>query len=65
MITPNALPNGSRLHVFDMDGTLLRSTATIELARHLGHLDRGQFGRRCEGGGRGGGQGACGVQPHV
>lgn len=42
MITPNARPNGSRLHVFDMDGTLLRSTATIELARHLGHLDRGQ-----------------------
>jgi len=30
------------LHVFDMDGTLLRSTATIELARHLGHLEGGQ-----------------------
>lgn len=30
------------LHVFDMDGTLLRSTATIELARHLGQLDEGQ-----------------------
>jgi phosphoserine phosphatase len=25
-----------------MDGTLLRSTATIELARHLGHLEGGQ-----------------------
>ncbi|SDR31061.1 phosphoserine phosphatase [Arthrobacter crystallopoietes] len=30
------------LHVFDMDGTLLRSTATIELARSLGHLEGGQ-----------------------
>jgi phosphoserine phosphatase len=30
------------LHVFDMDGTLLRSTATIELARHLGQLEGGQ-----------------------
>lgn len=32
----------SCLHVFDMDGTLLRSTATIELARQLGRLDTGQ-----------------------
>jgi len=29
------------LHVFDMDGTLLRGTATIELARQLGQLDTG------------------------
>ncbi|GAB6987517.1 HAD family hydrolase [Nocardioides pyridinolyticus] len=29
------------LHVFDMDGTLLRSTATIELARQLGQLEAG------------------------
>lgn len=28
--------HGRRLHVFDMDGTLLRGTATIELARHFG-----------------------------
>ncbi|GAA4555513.1 HAD-IB family phosphatase [Pseudonocardia xishanensis] len=26
----------SRLHVFDMDGTLLRSAATVELSRYLG-----------------------------
>ena len=31
----------SCLHVFDMDGTLLRGTATIELARQLGQLDAG------------------------
>lgn len=30
------------LHVFDMDGTLLRSTATIELARQAGRLEAGQ-----------------------
>lgn len=30
------------LHVFDMDGTLLRSTATIELARQMGQLEAGQ-----------------------
>ncbi|MDK3016845.1 HAD family hydrolase [Pseudodonghicola flavimaris] len=30
------------LHVFDMDGTLLRSTATIELARQMGRLDIGE-----------------------
>jgi phosphoserine phosphatase len=30
-----------RLHVFDMDGTLLRGAATIELARHFGQLDAG------------------------
>lgn len=29
------------LHVFDMDGTLLRSTAAIELARQLGRLEDG------------------------
>lgn len=29
------------LHVFDMDGTLLRSTATVELARQLGKLEEG------------------------
>lgn len=29
------------LHVFDMDGTLLRSTATIELARQMGQLEAG------------------------
>ncbi|MEK6438210.1 HAD family hydrolase [Pseudonocardia sp. T1-2H] len=28
--------HGRRLHVFDMDGTLLRGAATIELARHFG-----------------------------
>ncbi|WP_317451425.1 HAD family hydrolase [Gordonia jinghuaiqii] len=32
---------GRRLHVFDMDGTLLRGAATIELARHFGQLTRG------------------------
>jgi len=31
----------SRLHVFDMDGTLLRGSATIELARQLGQLEAG------------------------
>lgn len=30
------------LHVFDMDGTLLRSTATVELARQMGRLEAGQ-----------------------
>jgi phosphoserine phosphatase len=30
------------LHVFDMDGTILRSTATIELARQMGQLEAGQ-----------------------
>ncbi|MET8183662.1 HAD-IB family phosphatase [Streptomyces sp. NPDC005336] len=30
------------LHVFDMDGTLLRSTATIELARQMGQLKAGR-----------------------
>lgn len=30
------------LHVFDMDGTLLRSTATIELARQMGQPKAGQ-----------------------
>ena len=31
-----ATGSGRSLHVFDMDGTLLRSTAVIELARHFG-----------------------------
>lgn len=31
----------SCLHVFDMDGTLLRSTATVELARQMGQLEAG------------------------
>lgn len=39
----NALsPTASRLHVFDMDGTLLRGTATIELTRQLGRLEVGE-----------------------
>ncbi|MCW0216437.1 MAG: HAD-IB family phosphatase [Pseudonocardia sp.] len=29
----------TRLHVFDMDGTLLRGAATVELSRHLGTYD--------------------------
>lgn len=33
---------GTRLHVFDMDGTLLRGTATIELARQMGQLEAGE-----------------------
>lgn len=32
----------SRLHVFDLDGTLLRGTASIELARQMGRLDAGE-----------------------
>lgn len=32
----------SRIHVFDMDGTLLRGTATIELARQMGQLEAGE-----------------------
>ena len=39
-ITAPATTDGC-LHVFDMDGTLLRSTATVELARHLGRLEEG------------------------
>jgi phosphoserine phosphatase len=35
-------PTASRLHVFDMDGTLLRGTATIELARQMGQLEAGE-----------------------
>lgn len=27
------------LHVFDMDGTLLRGSACLEVSRHLGHLE--------------------------
>ncbi|WP_297498977.1 HAD-IB family phosphatase [Pseudonocardia sp.] len=29
----------TRLHVFDMDGTLLRGVATLELSRHLGSFE--------------------------
>lgn len=29
----------SRLHVFDMDGTLLRGSACLEVSRHLGNLE--------------------------
>jgi phosphoserine phosphatase len=29
----------TKLHVFDMDGTLLRGSACLEVSRHLGHLD--------------------------
>lgn len=29
----------SRLHIFDMDGTLLRGSACLELSRHMGHID--------------------------
>ncbi|MGD9530337.1 HAD family hydrolase [Pseudonocardia sp.] len=29
----------SKLHIFDMDGTLLRGAASVELCRHLGRLD--------------------------
>ncbi|MEV1291442.1 HAD-IB family phosphatase [Pseudonocardia sp. NPDC049635] len=29
----------TRLHVFDMDGTLLRGAATVELSRHLGAFE--------------------------
>lgn len=32
----------SRLHVFDMDGTLLRGTATVELARQMRQLEVGE-----------------------
>lgn len=32
---------GGGLHVFDMDGTLLRGAATVELARYFGELDLG------------------------
>jgi len=28
----------SKLHIFDMDGTLLKGSATLELSRHLGQL---------------------------
>lgn len=30
----------SHLHVFDMDGTLLRGAASVELSRHLGAFER-------------------------
>lgn len=29
----------SRLHIFDMDGTLLRGSACLELSRHMGQID--------------------------
>ena len=29
----------SKLHIFDMDGTLLRGSACLELSRHLGQLE--------------------------
>jgi len=29
----------SKLHIFDMDGTLLRGSACLELSRHMGKLD--------------------------
>ena len=29
----------TKLHIFDMDGTLLRGAASVELCRHLGKLD--------------------------
>lgn len=29
----------SKLHIFDMDGTLLRGSACLELARYVGHLE--------------------------
>lgn len=32
----------TKLHVFDMDGTLLRGSACLEVSRHLGHLDQVQ-----------------------
>lgn len=35
-------PTAFGLHVFDMDGTLLRGTATIELARQMGQLEAGE-----------------------
>lgn len=34
--------SASRLHVFDMDGTLLRGSATVELARQMGQLEVGE-----------------------
>ena len=30
----------SRLHLFDMDGTLLRGSACLDLSRHMGQLER-------------------------
>lgn len=35
-------PTASRIHVFDMDGTLLRGSASIELARQMGQLEAGE-----------------------
>ena len=29
----------SKLHIFDMDGTLLRGSACLDLSRHMGHVD--------------------------
>ncbi|WP_458040464.1 MULTISPECIES: HAD family hydrolase [Bacteria] len=41
MSTANPPADARHLHVFDMDGTLLRSSATIELARQMGRLETG------------------------
>lgn len=41
MSIPDKVAAGGCLHVFDMDGTLLRSTATIEIARQMGRLEAG------------------------
>jgi phosphoserine phosphatase len=40
----------SKLHIFDMDGTLLAGSACLELSRHAGHIDdvnemEGRWGR--------------------
>ncbi len=40
-VAPATTPRGC-LHVFDMDGTLLKSTATVELARQMGQLEAGR-----------------------
>jgi phosphoserine phosphatase len=29
----------TKLHIFDMDGTLLRGSACLDLSRHMGHID--------------------------
>jgi len=42
MTIPTDTAAAGYLHVFDMDGTLLRSTATIELARQMRRLDIGE-----------------------
>lgn len=42
MTTDKDNQTASRLHVFDMDGTLLRGSATVELARQMGQLEVGE-----------------------